>query len=169
MMDIDHTEVAFKKMKKTLPRNVDNLFQGMKLNENFDIKNNIIRPPKFCMSAKPDRFARYAESSPGYYTPYSMKDDYDFDTQSLYSQHSYKSQYTPLCHQSISPYSFYVPPHALHQQPSPLNLSQSSNTSNIQQHSTEWSKMLVYTIPGIILLALQCYLLYDIKDFMKQK
>lgn len=168
MMDIDHTEVTFKKGKK-MTKNVDYLFQEMKLNEKFGVKNNVIRPSKFCMPAKRDKFTGYAESSTGYYTPYSLKDDYEFDTQSVYSQHSYKSQFTPLCHQSISPYTYYVPNHHLHQQPSPLNLSQSSNTSNIQQHSTEWSKMLVYSIPGIILLTLQCYLLHDIKDFMKQK
>lgn len=162
MMDIDHTEESPQRVKK-LNKTVNNLFQGMKLNDNRGIKNNYIRPSKLFMPAKRDKFAGYADTSLGYYSPYSMKDDCEFDTQSVYSQHSYRSQCSSLCHQAVSPYTYYH-----HQQPSPLNLSHASNTSNIQQTS-EWSKMLVYSIPGIILLTLQCYLLHDIKDYMKQK
>lgn len=165
MMDIDYTEESPRKMKK-LNKTVNNLFQGMKLNDNRDIKNNYIRPSKLFLPTKRDKFVGYAENSPGYYPQYSMKDDYDCDTQSVYSHRSYRSQCSALCHQTVSPYTYYDPHH--HLQPNPLNLSHASNTSNIQQTS-EWSKMLLYSIPGVILLTLQCYLLYDIKDYMKQK
>ncbi|KAL4119259.1 hypothetical protein QTP88_012092 [Uroleucon formosanum] len=165
MMDIDHIEELPKRRQKVLNKTVDNMFQGMKLNENRGFKNNILRPPKFLMPVKRDKFTGYAESSPGYYSSYSVKDDYDFDTQSIYSQHSFRPQCSPMCHQPVSPYTYYALPH---HQNSPLNLSHSSNTSNIQ-HISEWPKMLMYSIPGVILLALQCYLLHDIKDYMKQK
>lgn len=145
------------------------MFQGMKINENRDAKYNVVlRPPKLFVPVKRDKFAGYTESSPGYYTPYSMKDDYEFDTQSIYSQPSYRSQCPSLCHQTVTPYNYYLPPYHHPNTPSPLNMSHSSNISNIQ-YASEWQKMLMYSIPGIILLALQCYLLYDIKDFMKQK
>ncbi|XP_026817909.1 uncharacterized protein LOC113556892 isoform X1 [Rhopalosiphum maidis] len=165
MMDIDHIEELPKSRKKMLNKTVNNLFRGMKLDENRGVKNNILRPPKFSMPVKRDKFVGYAESSTGYYPSYSVKDDYDFDTQSIYSQHSYRPQCSPLCHQPVSPYTYYALPH---HQNSPLNLSHSSNTSSIQ-HTSEWPKMLMYLIPGVILLALQCYLLHDIKDYMKQK
>lgn len=167
MMDIDLMEESPKRTKKTYqPKTVDSMFQGMKLDEHRGAKNNILRPSRFIMPVKRDKVARYTESSPGYYTSYSVKDDYEFDTQSIYSQHSYRPLYSSLCHPPVSPYTYYAPSHYHH--PNPLNLSHSSNTSNIQQTS-EWSKMFVYSIPGMVLFALQCYLLYDIKDFMKQK
>lgn len=164
MMEIDHIKVLPKSTKKTFHKTVNNMFQGMNINDHCGVKNNIIRPPKFTMLAKRDKLAGYADTLPGFYPTYPIKDDYDFDTQSIYSQHSYRSQCSPLCHQHVSPYNYYVPP--VHN--SPLNLSHSSNTSNIQ-HTSEWPKMLMYTIPGIVLLALQYYLLCDIKDFLKQK
>lgn len=166
MMDIEESPV---KVKKPSNKTVNNMFQGMKINENRDGKYNVIlRPPKLFVPVKRDKFAGYAESAPGYYTPCSMKDDYEFDTQSIYSQHSYRSQCPSLCHQTVTPYNYYVPTYHHPNQPSPLNMSHSSNTSNVQ-YTSEWPRMLMYSIPGIILLALQCYLLYDIKDFMKQK
>lgn len=165
MMDVDKIEESPKHQKKIFNKNVDNLFQGMKLNENHGVKNNVLRPPKFCMPVKRDKFSGYPESSPGYYSSYSVKDDYEFDTQSIYSQHSYRPLCSPMYHQPVSPYTYYPMPHL---QNSPLNLSHSSNTSNIQ-HTSEWSKMFMYSIPGIILIGLQCYLLHDLKDYMKQK
>jgi len=176
MMDIDRVEKTPK--KKTLYKNVNNLFRGMQLNDNQSMRNNIIRPPKFIMPIK--RYKRipgggYAESSPGgYYTsPFSIKDDYEFDTQSIFSQDSYKTQCLSLCHHhqsAVAPYTFYTSPY-YNQPTNQLNSSHSSNTSNVQQQqqTVEWTKMLIYSIPGIVLFGLQCYLLNDIKDFMKQK
>lgn len=168
MMDIDCAEESPKTVKKAFAKSVDNLFEGLKLNENRrNLKNNIVRPQKFIIPTKRDKMFGCAESSPGYFSSFSPKDDYEFDMQSVYSQQSYRSQCSPLCHQTFPSCAYYA--HPAHYQPSPLNLSHSSNTSNIQQQSSEWQKMLMYSIPGIVLLALQCYLLYDIKDFMKQK
>lgn len=157
MMNIDYLNESPRRVKKTSPKNVNNLFQGMRLSDGLGTRNNIIRPSKLFVPPKFGKIAGYPESSPGYY-PCSVKDGFELDTQSVYSQHSYRPQY--------SPYAYYSSPH--YYQTSPLNLSHSSNTSNVQ-HTSEWSKMLAYSIPGIVLLALQCYLLYDIKDFMKQK
>jgi len=68
-MDIDHIEELPKSRQKILNKTVNNLFQGMKLNENRGFKNNILRPPKFSMPVKRDKFAAgYAESFPGYYS-----------------------------------------------------------------------------------------------------
>lgn len=168
MMDIDCAEESPKKVKKAFAKSVDYLFEGLKLNENGrNLKNNIVRPQKFVIPTKRDKMFGYAESSPGYFSSYSQKDDYEFDVHSVYSQPSYRSQFSSLCHQTVPSYTCYA--HSPHCQPSPLNLSHSSNSSNIQLQSSEWQKMLMYSIPGIVLLALQCYLLYDIKDFMKQK
>lgn len=167
MMDVDWDEDSPKRVKKTTNNAVNHLFSGLKLNENRGRKNNIIRPQKFFPATKRDKIPEYAESSPGYYSPYSTKENYDFDTRSVCSQQSYRSQCPSLCHQAVSPYGYYAQP--IHHQPSHLNLSNVSNTSNGQPHSVDWPKMLIYSIPGIVLLALQCYLLYDIKDFMKQK
>lgn len=171
MINIDRLEKTPK--KKTLYKNVNNLFQEMRLNDNHSVRNNIIRPPKFMMPIKRyKRIPGYPESSPGeYYTsPFSIKDDYEFDTQSIFSQDSYKPQTLSLYrHQSASiPYTYFTSP-PLHQWPNQLNSSHSSNTSNVQQQTVEWTKMLIYSIPGIVLFGLQCYLLNDIKDFMKQK
>lgn len=167
MMDIDYIEESPKTTRKTLNKNVNNLFQGMKLSDNRGVKNNVIRPSKLFMPARYDKFARYAESSSGFYPPYSVKDDYEFDTQSMCSQHNYRSHFSQMCHQPS--YTCYTPFQHHQSSPSnPLNLSHSSNTS-VTQHASDWPKMLLYSIPGIILLGLQCYLLYDIKDSMKQK
>jgi len=173
MMDIDYIEKA---PKKASHKTVNSLFRGMRLNDNRSVGNNVIQPPKFCTPPKRyDKIAgSYAESSPGYYaSSYSVKDDYEFDTQSIFSQNSFRPQYLSpspsLCHhQSVIPYTYYASTYNHHNQQNQLNMSQSSNASNIPQ-TVEWTKMLLYTIPGIVLLSLQCYLLYDIKDFMKQK
>lgn len=159
MMDLEESP----KKEKTLNKTVNNMFQGMKLDDKY---NNVIRPSKLFMPAKHEKFAGYIASTPGFCTSFSMKDDYEYDTQSMYSQHSYRTQYSPLYHQPISPYTYYSHPNP--NLSNTLNSSHSSNASNVQQIS-EWPKMLIYSIPGIVLLALQCYLLYDIKDFMKQK
>lgn len=170
MMDVDYIKKSPKKGKKALNATVSNLFQGLKLNDNQkkNFKNNVIRPQKFFFPSKHEKMFGYAESSPGCYTSYPVKDDYEFDAQSVFSQQSYRSQCLPMCHQTTPPYTYYAAP-PFHYQSSPLNLSHSSNTSSIQQQTSEWQKMLMYSIPGIILLTLQCYLLYDIKDFMKHK
>lgn len=164
MMDIDEIEQFPVKRKKTFHKTV-NMFQGMNLNDRYSAKNNVIQPPKLIIPAKRDKFAGYSDSPSGYCSPYPMRDDYDFDVQSIYSQNSYRSQCSSLCHQHISPYPYYSP--SLHNNSS-LNLSHSPNTSNVSPTS-EWPKMLMYSIPGVVLLALQCYILCDIKDFMKQK
>lgn len=165
--------------KAELHKTVNNLFQGMRLDDNrrhLGIRNNIIRPPKFFVQPKyysKMTAEKYAESSPEYYSSsYSVKDDYDeFDTHSIFDQNGFSRQLfqcSPSYRQSIVPCAYYA--HPFHHQPNQLNLSHSSNTSNVhQQTATEWTKMLIYLIPGIVLLSLQCYLLYDIKDFMKQK
>lgn len=175
MMDIEETTLKKTELHKT----VNNLFQGMKLDDNRrrqGIRNNIIRPPKLFIQPKYySKMAteRYAESSPEYYSSsYSVKDDYDeFDTQSIFDQNGFSRQSFQCSlpyRQSVMPCTYYA--HSFHHQPNQLNLSHSSNTSNVhQQTAAEWTKMLIYSIPGIVLLGLQCYLLYDIKDFMKQK
>lgn len=165
MMDIDLTGESPKIMKKPSPKTVNSMFQGMRLSGNHGAKNNIVKPSRFVMPVKRDKVSGYSESSAGYYSPYPVKDDFEFDTHSIYSQHSYRPLYSSMCNSPVPPYSYY-PSHYHH--PSLLNLSHSSNNSNIQQTS-EWSKMFIYSIPGMVLFALQCYLLYDIKDFMKQK
>lgn len=160
MMEFEETT----KKEKTSNKNVNNLFRKMKLNDN---QKNIIQPSKLFMPAKQEKFAGYFKSSPRFCTSFPMNDDYEYDTQSICSQYSYRTQFSPLYHQSVSPYTYCNHPN-LNQSNHSLNLSHLSNTSNIQQIS-EWPKILIYSIPGIILLGLQCYLLYDIKDFMKQK
>lgn len=174
MMDIEETMPK----KAELHKSVNNLFRGMKLDDNrhrYGVRNNIIRPPKLFIQPKYySKMAteRYTESSPEYYSSsYSLKDDYDeFDTQSIFNQNGFSRQpfqCSPPYHQSVMSCAYYARPF---HQPNQLNLSHSSNTSNAhQQTSAEWTKVLIYLIPGIVLLSLQCYLLYDIKDFMKQK
>lgn len=156
-------EESTKKEKKTLNKTVNNMFQGMKLNDNH---KNIIQPSKLFMPIKRENSTGFITSSPRFCTSFPMKDDYEYDAQSICSQRSYRTQYSPLYHPSISQYTYCTHPNL--NQPNSLNLSHSSNTSSVQQIS-EWPKMLMYSIPGIVLLGLQCYLLYDIKDFMKQK
>lgn len=172
MMDTDCADESLNRLKRVYSKSVDNLFEGLKLNDNHrNFKNNIIRPQRFAISTKRDKVFGYAESSPGHFSSFSTKDDLEFDTHSVHSQPIYRSHCSSLCHQTAPSYPYTPPyvPHPPNYHPCLMNLSQSSNTSNMQQQPLELQKMLIYSIPGIVLFSLQWYLLYDIKDFMKQK